>query len=191
MPVTYSLNEAKCGAYESKRVKRAFDQITNATKGVVTFKKAESPGQGDINITCTFLENCYKTSVDIHDTYVIRYETICQHDLGLTTTKIYGNAITYAHIELFGLAGFSETKYDGPSGFYVGTCGHTITEVHELLHAFGYKHSSDNTSIMYPDADTFGLTIRKSGECAGSDKAIGHDIAESLIATYQESNVAG
>ena len=182
MPVTYSLNEKQCGSYEATRIKRALVNIIKATNNLVSFKKVN--GTADIDISCTLLENCYKTSVEIYNEYVVRYETICQHELGLTKTIIYGNTITKADITLYGLAGFAETKGQGPSGFYVGTCGHSITETHELLHAFGYSHSQDNRSIMYPDADFFGLITQKSGACKGSEKHIDGDIAEDLIKTY-------
>ena len=184
MPVTYSLNEKQCGSYEATRIKRALGSIINATNSAVTFKKVNSSVAADINVSCTFVENCYKTSVDIYSDYVIRYETICKHELGLTKAIIEGKIITNAEIELFGLAGFAETKHEGPSGFYVGTCGHTITETHELLHAFGYPHSSDNSSIMYPDADVFGLITQQSGACKGSEKQIDTNIVEDLIKTY-------
>ena len=184
MPITYYLNEKQCGPYEATRIKRALGSIINATNNAVTFKKVNSSVAADINVSCTFVENCYETSVDIYSDYVIRYETICKHELGLTKAIIEGNIITEADIGLFGLAGFAETKHEGPSGFYVGTCGHTITETHELLHAFGYHHSQDNNSIMYPDADVFGLITQQSGACKGSEKQIDKDIVEDMIKTY-------
>ena len=184
MPITYYLNEKQCGPYETTRIKRALGSIINATNNIVTFKKVNSSVAADINVSCTFVEKCYETSVDIYSDYVIRYETICKHELGLTKAIIEGNIITEADIELFGLAGFAETKHEGPSGFYVGTCGHTITETHELLHAFGYHHSQDNNSIMYPDADVFGLITQQSGACKGSEKQIDKDIVENMIKTY-------
>ncbi len=185
MPVTYSvLNEKECGTYEANRIKRAFADIMNSTNGAVYFRKVNSTEPADIEITCAFVENCYKTSVDVYSDYVVRYETICGHKLGVTSTTLEGNRIVKADIELFGLAGFAETKREGPSGFYVGTCGHAITEVHELLHAFGYHHSDDNSSIMYPEADSFSLTTQKEGACVGSSRAIDSTIVDDLVRTY-------
>ena len=186
MPISYSiLNEKECGLYEATRIKRAFSDIMLATNNSASFQKVNN--SADIEITCTFLENCYTTSVEITNEYVIRYETICGHRLGLAKTTVEGNRIINANIELAGLAGFAETKREGPSGFYVGTCGHTTTEIHELLHAFGYGHSEDNNSIMYSEADTFGLTTQKPGACQGSKRPIDKDIAEDLVSTYSTS----
>lgn len=185
MPVTYSvLNDGECGSYESARIRRAFSEIMNATNNVVSFRKANSTEPADITISCIFVENCYKTSVETYADYSIRYETICGHDLGVTSTTLQDNRIVKADIELFGLAGFAETDRQGPSGFYVGTCGHTITEVHELLHAFGYRHSTDNSSIMYPEADTFSLITQKAGACIGSSRAIDKAVVDDLVRTY-------
>lgn len=184
MPVVYSLDESACGSYETSRIKRAFADITNSTKGIVYFRKANSTEPADISITCTFVENCYKTSVDVYSDYTVRYETICGHQLGIARTIFQGSRILNSSIEMFGLAGFSETAGKGPSGFYVGTCGHAITEVHELLHAFGYPHSADNSSIMYPEADTFSLITQKEGACIGSSREIDTSIADDLVKTY-------
>lgn len=185
MPVTYFMeNEEGCGRYETNRIKKAFRDISNATGNAVVFAQANDSGSADIEIRCTFIEDCYELSTDIYDDYVIRTETICHHPLGLARTIVQGNRLIKANIELFGLAGFAETKREGPSGFYVGTCGHTITEVHELLHALGYGHSEDNRSIMYSGADFFGLVTQKQGACQGSEKAIDASISEDLINTY-------
>ena len=183
MPVTYKiLNGEECGGYESRRIMRAFSTITNATNGVVYFAQAND--SADIEITCVLIDDCYKRSVKIYSDYVVRYETICNHELGLARTETEGNLIRKAEIYFYGLAGFAETKREGPSGFYVGTCGHADTEIHELLHAFGYKHSDDNISIMYYKSDTFSLSLRKEGECQGSKRDIDKGVVEDMVKTY-------
>ncbi len=185
MPLAYSiLNEEECGRYESNRIRRALADITNVTSNAVSFRKANASEAADIEISCSFIDNCYKITTEITDEYSARYETICGHKLGVTSTTLLGNRIVKAGIELFGLAGFAETKREGPSGFYVGTCGHAITEVHELLHAFGYPHSDDNSSIMYPSADVFSLVTQKEGACVGSDREIDNAIVDELVSTY-------
>lgn len=187
MPLAYSiLNEEECGKYESNRIGRALADITNVTDNVVSFRKVNNNETADIEVSCTFIEKCYKVSTEITDDYTVRYETICGHKLGVTSATLLGNLIVKADIELFGLAGFAETKREGPSGFYVGTCGHAITEVHELLHAFSYPHSDDNSSIMYPSADAFSLVTQKEGVCIGSDKEIDTAIVEDLVRTYSK-----
>ena len=183
MPVTYRiLNEEECGGYESNRIRRALSALTNATNGIVYFAQAND--SADIEFTCIFIEDCYEKFVEIYSDHVVRYETICNHELGLARTSTEGNTIKKAQVYLYGLAGFAETKREGPSGFYVGTCGHADTEIHELLHAFGYKHSEDNSSIMYYKSDTFGLSIRKEGACQGSKREIDKSIVDDLVKTY-------
>lgn len=183
MPLTYKiLNDEECGRYETTRIRRAFSDLTNATNGAVYF--AQLNDSADIQLTCIFIDDCYKRSVEIYPEYVIRYETICEHELGLTRTTAEENEISKAEIYLYGLSGFAETKREGPSGFYVGTCGHTDTEIHELLHAFGYRHSEDNSSIMYYKSDTFGLITHKAGDCEGGKREIDKSIVDDLIKTY-------
>ena len=186
MPVTYYVtNEQECGDYEIRKIQRAFEAIEDATNNIVTFKKIDIPA--DIDITCSFLEGCYKKTVDIREEegVVYRYETICAHDKGRAQiTALRGFEILKARIELIGLAGFAETKGRGPSGFYVGSCGHSTTEIHEILHAFGFGHIDDPKSIMYPAAESVGFTIQEEGSCLGSKKEIDKIIVDKLIEVY-------
>ncbi len=185
MPVTYSVqNEDECGNYEVRKIIRAFDDISSAANGSVYFEKVKAGG--DIVFRCSFLEDCYELVTDIDDDamLVYRYERICGHTKGLATTSILGNRIIGSEIEIFGLAGFSETSGKGTSGFYIGSCGHPTTEIHEILHAFGYGHSDDNSSIMYYAEDAVGTVIQEKGECLGKRKEIDKDIKDSLVYTY-------
>jgi hypothetical protein len=185
MPVTYSVvNEQECGSYETNKINRAFNEVSNATKGAVLFERVD--GHANIEVSCSFLEDCYEKFTDIDDVTnsVTRYESICAHNRGVAQFIYIGNEIKNASINLVGLAGFSEQTRQGPSGFYIGTCGHINTEVHEILHTFGYGHVNDTRSIMYPTGDTVGLTIRKQGKCQESKKEIDKDIVKDLIDTY-------
>ena len=49
---------------------------------------------------------------------------------------------------------------------------------------FGYSHSEDNSSIMNPEADFFGLTTQKQGACQRSERPIDAGIAAELVSTY-------
>ena len=186
MPITYFIvNEEECGSYEANKIKKGFDAIENVTEGVVSFKKIDM--FADIDITCSFIENCYKYEVDIREEegIVYRYETICSHKKGIASIKnINGNKILKADIEMIGLAGFAETTGKGSSGFYIGSCGHPTTEIHEILHTFGYGHIDDEDSIMYYQEDAIGFTIQEEGACVGKRKYIDQEITEDLIEKY-------
>jgi len=194
MPVTYHiLNPGHvlkdCERYESNKIRKGFSRIEEATNGVVFFKETILK-DADIVISCSFLENCYKKSVDTSTKdlgYVLLGESICEHSKGLariTETERY--KILKAEIEMIGLAGFSETKNKGVSGFFFGSCGHPTTEIHEILHTFGYDHSFENDSIMYYLDDVSGFSAYSSGDCIGSNKEIEDWIVEDLIETYSK-----
>lgn len=185
MPVTYSIyNEAECGNYEVRKISRAFDAISSATGGKVHFEKVKA--EGDIVFRCSFIEGCYELVTDIDEDagLVYRYERICEHDKGIAATRILGNRILGAEIEMFGLAGFSETSGKGTSGFYIGSCGHPTTEIHEILHAFGYGHSDDSKSIMYYAEDSVGTVLQEEGACLGKRKEIDAEIIEGILSAY-------
>ncbi|MEE9525622.1 MAG: matrixin family metalloprotease [Candidatus Woesearchaeota archaeon] len=186
MPITYYIvNEDKCGDYESRKIIRAFDEISDTTDGIVSFEKIDQPA--NIDITCSFIEDCYKVTVDIRreEGVIYHYETICAHKLGeARITKRQGFEILKAEIKLIGLGGFAETKGTGTSGFYIGTCGHNNVEIHEILHTFGYSHINNTKSIMYQSEEGVGLTIQKEGACTGNKKIIDEEIVEGLVEVY-------
>jgi len=185
LPVTYYItNEEECGAYEVNKINRAFNEMEEATNGTVIFNQINRPA--NINLTCFFLENCYEKKIEIDEEkgLIYRYETICAHNRGLAKTSVEGDKIIGAEIYLYGLSGFSETTGSRMSGFYVGSCGHTTTEKHEILHTFGFNHKEDPESIMYFAEDSVGYTINDEGECIGSRKEIDKDIILQLIETY-------
>jgi hypothetical protein len=188
MPITYYIvNEEECGSYEVNKIKRAFDEVENTTYSIISFKKIDKPA--DIDITCSFIEDCYERKIDIqhYGDYYTRtvYETICPHKggiAGITNTK--GRKILKATIEMIGLAGFAETAGKGASGFYIGSCGHPTTEIHEILHTLNYGHVNDENSIMYYQEDTIGYTVQEEGACIGKRKYIDQEIIEDLIEKY-------
>ncbi len=149
MPVTYYItNERECGKYETYAIKWATDLITNSTDGIVKFEKINS--SADINFKCSFLEDCYKEVVDIEEYFTTTTETICEYDSGYAEITNYeGNKILNAEIELVGLDGFAETSVGNKvSGFKIGDSGYPTTELHEILHTFGYGHIDNPNSIM-------------------------------------------
>ena len=193
MPVTYNIHNSAhmlkdCGRYESNKIRRAFDRIENATNRIVNFKEVDNQKEADIVLTCSLIEDCYKTKTDISGNWVTITETICEHTKGhANITDTEGYKILKARVEIIGLAGFAETKHKGPSGFYFGSCGHPTTEIHEILHAFGYDHTNDPDSIMYTRTDLVGSTRFSKGKCVGTDKQIDDWIVKDLIETYKGS----
>ncbi|MBR9691326.1 hypothetical protein GOV06_00925 [Candidatus Woesearchaeota archaeon] len=184
MPVTYSIDEG-CGDYETRKIEKGFFEIENATNGIVYFEKADFPA--DIDVSCSFLEDCYKKWVDIRKEQgvIYRYETICNHTKGKAQIMaIRGNDILKARIEMIGLAGFSETNGKGMSGFYIGSCGYATTEIHEILHTFGFGHIDDPDSIMYYAEDGVGYTMQDENACVGSRKKVDKEIVDKLVEIY-------
>ena len=185
MPLTYYFQDKEyCGDYEARRIVRAFQEIQSATNGSVSF--VESFDSGDIKLNCSFIEDCYKKTVDIRREEGITYttESICGYSKGLASYYMQGELLTRADIQFFGLAGFAETDYDGPSGFSVGSCGHINTEIHEILHVLGFGHDSSPESIMYYAEDGVGLTIHDKNECLNSKKEIDAYIIKELKEKY-------
>ena len=190
MPVTYSIvNKDKCGSYEIRKIKRGFDRIQEATDDAVYFEEADN---GDIEIKCSFIEDCYELKVDVRkeEGITYKYESICEYAKGIAQiTEVRGNKILKANIEMVGLSGFAETEGVGASGFYIGSCGHPTTEIHEILHTFGFGHKDDPESIMYFQEDSVALTLQKPGDCIGSDKKIDKDIISELKEIYGSNNI--
>jgi hypothetical protein len=155
LPIKYFIkNEKECGTYESGKIDRAFNEISESTNKTLYFEKINNSAEADIELFCSFIENCYKIETWKDGYWEYKEESICEHELGIAQiTETEGNKIIKAEIELIGLGGFSETSNrvgKEMSGFYVGTCGDSNTEIHEILHVFGFGHSQNQTSIMYP-----------------------------------------
>lgn len=186
MPITYVIiNSDECGSYEVNKIKRGFDEITSRTDGVVSFKEVTEGA--DIEISCSFIEDCYQYNVDVRkeEGIIYKWETICDHVKGWAQILFKkGDQILKARIQMIGLAGFAETGRNGASGFFIGSCGHSTTEVHEVLHVFGYGHEQDPASIMYYAEDNVGYTLQKAGACVGSNKEIDDHIVRKLKEDY-------
>ena len=65
----------------------------------------------------------------------------------------------------------------------MGQCQRARTEIHEILHTFGYDHMASPNSIMTPYAEFGGG--RHTKDCATTNKLfIDKEIIEDLIDTY-------
>ncbi|MBT4151091.1 hypothetical protein HOE52_03950 [Candidatus Woesearchaeota archaeon] len=185
VPISYYIDEKVCKPYETRKIQKAFKKIQESTGNVVTFIQESNPENSNINVYCSFLKDCYLKTAYEEGQYIYVEESICQHDLGVASITEYdGNRILKAEIEMIGLDGFSESYHRGMSGFFIGSCGHPTTEIHEILHTFGYGHDDDPESIMYYQAEGIMYTLLEGDECVGSNVEIDDWIIEDLIQTY-------
>ena len=186
MPIAYQImNKDKCGDYEVRQIYRAFEKLEEAAGEVVKFKEVNQ--DANIELSCEFIKDCYSKKIDIRKEEGIIYESeeICPHAAGTAQiTKLEGFKIKKAEVTLIGLDGFSETTGHGASGFYIGSCGHTTVEVHEILHTFGFGHTGDPESVMYHQTELVPYTIQQEGACIGSDRVIDQEIIDELLFVY-------
>jgi hypothetical protein len=194
MPVRYSiLNEEECGEYETYAIKRGFNAISNEVNGI-TFEKVESVGEEGIEITCYFIKDCYDYSVEIEPGTITKTESVCEHERGRARiTEKDGRRINNAEVDLIGLEGFAESgNRKSISGFLVGICDSADVVTHEVLHTFGYEHSSLENSIMSEVIDYSGYRIGDEG-CGKSQLPLSEtdpDIIEDLRGIYSESGTS-
>lgn len=193
MPITFHILKPNhqlkdCGQYESNKIRKGFDRIEQSTFDRIQFSEIKNPEDADIVVRCSYIKDCYKLITNITENFIYTTENICEHAKGFANiTEYEGNKILKAEIGMVGLFGFSETRNKGTSGFYFASCGHPSTEIHEILHTFGYGHDLDNPeSIMYFQDDVMGYTKLRSGDCYGSRKLIDDWIVDDLIKTYSK-----
>ena len=186
MPITYQImDKDECGDYEIRQIYRAFEKLEEATGEVVRFEEVDQ--DPNLELSCEFIKGCYSKKIDIRKEEGIIYESeeICPHAAGTAQiTKLEGFKIKKAEVTLIGLDGFSETAGNGASGFYIGSCGHTTVEVHEILHTFGFGHTNNPESVMYHQTELVPYTIQQEGACLGSDKKIDQQIIDDLLFVY-------
>lgn len=135
MPITYSITYEECGA-ESETIEEAIQMIQNKTKDVVSFSEVEDSSVADLKIDCK---------------PVGTYESGTQ-TLGEAFFFNEGNLITSAEVTFFvvGPSEFRNVEYC--------TSGFPRTEVHEILHVFGFDHNNYGVNIM--------KAANQAGSCA-------------------------
>jgi len=113
--------DSSCNDFKKNRMERAFDILKNETL-IINFVEVDT--NEDIYI------NCKGYSENISDGYIKAGE---------------GGAYSVVNTGKFNVI------KKGKISFYNSSdkCDKPITEIHELLHVFGFKHSEENTSIMY------------------------------------------
>jgi len=121
--VTYRFTDKEsCGNYETKRVIWAFEVIENETDHIVTFEETNS--SADITIYC------YITAPSSQLGYITQ---------GEATMGNYGERVHNAVINFYNT---------GQNRYSAGCKDYPDTEIHEILHVFGFGHSADTMSIM-------------------------------------------
>lgn len=126
MPITFSITSS-CGNYQSKRIIWGFNVLTNETNNSVRFKKVDD--SADISVKC-FKE----VPSEIPNTFT----------QGKAQYLNNGNEIESAVINYYNV----NPNLD----YYPGGCIiYPDTEVHELLHTFGFEHIENPRSIMSPE----------------------------------------
>ena len=126
MPVSFGFsNPEDCGSFQTYRILRAFDEITNATSGKVSF--IESNDSVNINIICN------KNFLPPSDPGLLQS--------GEANVFSNGNVILSADINFYNTGG---DNYNG------GCRNYPDVEIHEILHAFGFQHTDAPYNIMNP-----------------------------------------
>jgi hypothetical protein len=122
--ISYMLDSA-CSQEKRNRVIEAFDELSSLVSSISFYEVSTNP---DIEVVCS--EYSKKTPGD----YFVAGEGGAKE---IIQTGRY-NIITEGVIILHG----------NPHGFY--ECEWANIELHELIHVFGFDHSSNENSLMYP-----------------------------------------
>jgi hypothetical protein len=117
-----------CTSDEESKMEKAFEIITNET-GIITFKK--TIGEADIDILCS---EASKQTDNQDSDYFIAGEGGAKE---IIQTNKY-NVIVSGSVLLY-------TSQD--KGL---KCSTPTIELHELIHVFGFDHSTNPKSLMYP-----------------------------------------
>ncbi len=131
IPLTYKI--VNCTDYQKGRVIKAFNQIQNETENIVSFEEYN----GEYELGGDFMIYCHE---DYHESYGIWEEiTYVVADGIYYPYEDYPNKILYSDINFYGI---TETTYSG------GCVSYPDTEIHEILHGFGFDNVNDTKNIM-------------------------------------------
>jgi len=125
MPITWNFdNKEVCGDYQANRIERAFNAIQEETNNIIQFKKVEGNAR-DITVYC---EKNLPVS-----------ESPGFYITGETKSRVDGNKIVGGDIYFYNTGKYT---YSG------GCVSYPNTEIHEILHLFGFKHVDERFHIM-------------------------------------------
>lgn len=137
--LTYAfLDESSCGKVQALRVRWAFEELQNQTNNLLTFEE---------------ITNIEETDAEADRADIADINIICRREVPLADISGYvvAGEATYEHIGNEITRGFIYFYNTGASGSYGGGCvRYPDTEIHEILHSFGFEHSNNSESIMFP-----------------------------------------
>ncbi len=155
--LSYWIDE-NCTSDKRKRMIKSFELISNDVSFLTFFEKNEN--NPDIDIVCSRDEK-YNGELTKDNEFFIAGEGGAKE---IIQTERY-NVINKGVILL----------YENPSNSI--DCDWPNTEVHELMHVFGFNHSNDKKSLMYPYLDN-------------CDQKLDDSIIRELNLLYSEDNLA-
>jgi len=130
LPISYSISN-NCSDYMKYRIRDAFLELFSETNSILFF--IEVPSGGNIDINCSISNSL--SFYDIGGTYTA----------GEAYVGVGGYFINNS-IDFYNLKSRAET-------YMMGACSkYPDTEIHEILHVFGFKHNLDEGSIMGPSS---------------------------------------
>jgi hypothetical protein len=126
--ITYKVEDS-CPLEKKEKMVKAFDRVENELDSIVRFKRVEA--EPDILITCN------ETTETKREEYFVAGEGGAESVVNTSLFYIIerGKVLLY----------YKEQK----------SCITYHVELHELLHALGFKHSKNKYSIMYPTTECY------------------------------------
>ncbi len=122
--ISYRIN-SDCSAKEEERVVRAFGELSNQIGIISFYPSSENP---DIEVSCS-----EESKTSVQEDFFIAGEGGAKEIIKTGRYNVITNGVIFL--------------YDGTKGV---KCEWPNIELHELLHVFGFEHSQDENSLMYP-----------------------------------------
>ncbi len=149
--ITYTIEQI-CPEKTRQRVLSAFIELSNQTNNLIKFIPTNN--QPDIEVICS--EN---STESISEEYFVAGEGGAKEIVFTGKYSVISNGTIYLYEN-------KETK----------ECDWPNVEIHELLHVFGFDHSTDSESLMYP-------------YLTSCEQKLDKDILDNLIEIYSQENL--
>lgn len=144
MPITYTLKEEECGAVMTERIKKAFDIISNETDNVVIFEDVSNKSVNESQ-EVDIVIHCYRELKEDKEFYI-------------SGEAIYSSEGANPNLIALSDINFYKVNPEANNQFSGGCTGYPNTEIHEILHTFGFEHK-EGYSIMNPISDGCRITM--------------------------------